>query len=43
MGPSVRPVLGGCLLALLAAAPACGDVNANDQPFAGMVVYKDPS
>ena len=43
MGPSVRPVLGGCLLALLAAAPACGDVNANDQPFAGMVVYKDPA
>jgi hypothetical protein len=43
MGPSGRPVVGGCLLALLAAVPACGDVNANDQPFAGMVAYKDPA
>jgi hypothetical protein len=49
MGLPGRLAAGGCLLALLpllpllALAPACGDVNANDQPFAGMVVYQDPA
>jgi hypothetical protein len=45
MGLPGRLAAGGCLLASLPllALAACGDVNANDQPFAGMVVYKDPA
>jgi hypothetical protein len=31
-----------CLLAGLAAAPGCGAIDAEDEPFAGTIVYQDP-
>jgi len=43
MGPHGRAVLRGLLLVSILAAPACGDVNAGDDPFAGMVLYEDPA
>ena len=42
MGPLRRLTAGGFVLALAAVA-ACGDIDANDHPFVGTVLYESPT